>query len=137
MATSNNSHHLTPLCHCFGGCCVCLQLQFETCEMHTRANCLHKHYSTQIIYCRSCTNCVSPNSLAMLEALPYFEGRLLILVPNIRQGKCFFSVMLCCMGSAVYLAGRHVKKSRKLDLKILCSEAHLLHLKQINSYKYY
>ena len=25
-----------------------------------------------------------PNSLAMLEALPYFEGRSLILAPNIR-----------------------------------------------------
>ena len=56
------------------------------------------------------------NSLAMLEAIPYFEDSSLILAPNLRQGKCFFCVLVCCTGSAVYLAGRHVKKSRKLDL---------------------
>ena len=48
----------------------------------------------------------------MPEALPYFEGRLLIFAPNIRQGKCFFGVLVCCMTSAVYLAGQHVKKSK-------------------------
>ena len=58
-----------------------------------------------------------PNSLAMVEALPYFESRSLILAPNIRQGKRFCSGVVCCMGSAVYLAGRHLKKSRKLVLR--------------------
>ena len=43
----------------------------------------------------------------MLEALPYFESRSLILAPNTRQGKRFFSVLVCCMSSAVYLAGRY------------------------------
>ena len=43
-----------------------------------------------------------PNSLAMLEALPYFEGRSLILAQKYKARK-------------EYLAGRHVKKSRKLD----------------------
>ena len=32
------------------------------------------------------------------------EGRLLVLAPNIRQGKRFVNVLACCMGSAVYLA---------------------------------
>ena len=52
----------------------------------------------------------------MLEALLYLEGRLLIFVANIKQGNRFFSVLVCCAGSAVYLAGRHVKKSQELDL---------------------
>ena len=46
----------------------------------------------------------------------YFEGRSLILVPNIRQEKRYFCVLVCCTCSAMYLAGRHLKKSRKLDL---------------------
>ena len=51
----------------------------------------------------------------MLKVLPHFESRLLILVPNIRQGKCFFCVLYRynCV-----LAGWHVKKSQKLDLEI-------------------
>ena len=50
-----------------------------------------------------------------------FEGRSLILAPNIRQEKRFFSVLVCFTGSVVYLAGRHVKKSGKLDLNSLRS----------------
>ena len=30
----------------------------------------------------------------VLEALPYLEGRLLILAPNIRQEKCYFWCVL-------------------------------------------
>ena len=56
-----------------------------------------------------------------LEAMPYFASRSLILAPNIRQEKRFFSVLVCCTGSAVYLAGRHVQKI-ELELKILRSE---------------
>ena len=82
---------------------------------------------TIIIYFGSCTN--APNSLAMLEALPYFKGRSLILAPNIRQGKRFFCVLMCCAGIAQCIAGRHVKKSKiGLELKILRSEAHFLRL---------
>ena len=66
---------------------------------------------------------------AMLETLPYFEGRSLILAPHITQGKRFFCVLLCCIGSAVYLGGGLVKKLEK----ILCSEAHFLRLKQSNT----
>ena len=73
-------------------------------------------------------------SWAMLAALPYFEGRLLILAPNIRQLKQFFSVLVCCTGSIVYLSGRHVRKIA-LELKVLCSEA-LLYAQQLNSYKH-
>ena len=54
----------------------------------------------------------------MLEACGIFEDRSLTLVPNIRQGKCFFHVLVCCIGSAVYLAGQI-----GLELKILYSEA--------------
>jgi len=32
-----------------------------------------------------------------------------------KAGKRFFCVLMCCTGSAVYLAGRHLKKSQKLD----------------------
>ena len=70
--------------------------------------------SRQFIYCRSCTSAHPLNPLAMIEALPYFEGRSLIFAANTRQGNHFFSVLMCC--STVYLAGQHVKKSRKLDL---------------------
>jgi len=79
----------------------------------------------------------SANSLAVLETLLYVEGRLLILAPNIRQWKCFFCVLMCCTGSAVYLAGSHLKKSQKLDLKILHSKAHLLCLKQLKFIQIY
>ena len=74
-----------------------------------------------------------PKLTGDVEASPYFEGRSLTLAPNIRQGKHFFCVPVCCMGNAVYLAGRHLKKIG-LELKILCSEEHFLRLKQ---FKYY
>ena len=51
------------------------------------------------------------NSLAKLEAIPYFEGSSLILAPNLRQGKRFFCVLVCSKGSIVYLAGRHLKRN--------------------------
>ena len=54
----------------------------------------------------------------MLEVVPYFEGSSLTLAPNLRQGERFFCVLVCCTGSAVYLAGRHLKKSGKLDLNL-------------------
>ena len=82
----------------------------------------HPNYSLQKLHKRA-----SPNSLAMLEAFPYFEGRSLILVQNIRQGKHFFCALVCCIGSTVYLAGQHVKKSG-LELKIPRSEAHFLQI---------
>ena len=34
------------------------------------------------------------HSLAMLGALPYFEGSSLILAPNLRQGKRFLCVLV-------------------------------------------
>ena len=71
------------------------------------------HYGNYLL--RKCTNACSQTQQVVLEALPYFEGRLLILVPNIRQNKHYFCVLVCCTGSGVYLAGRHLKKSRKLD----------------------
>ena len=61
--------------------------------------------------------CVSPNSLEILEVLPYFKGRLLILASKIRQEKCSFCILVCCTGSAVYLGGRHVKKILKIGLE--------------------
>ena len=39
---------------------------------------------------RKMHECASPNTLAMLKALSYFEGRSLILVPNVRQGSSVF-----------------------------------------------
>ena len=71
-----------------------------------------------------------------IKALPYYEGRLLILVPSIRQGKCFFCVLACCMGSAVYFAGQHVKNLKNWTrIEILRSKAHILDLKQVSSSK--
>ena len=52
---------------------------------------------------RKCTGTRSQTHQVMLEVLPYFEGRLLILAPNLRQGKDFFCVLVCCTGSTVYL----------------------------------
>ena len=49
---------------------------------------------------QGCTNAyASPNSLTMVEALPYFEGRSRILARNVRQGKRFFCVLVCCTSS--------------------------------------
>ena len=90
---------------------------FKTCEMHTSANYLRKQILVDINYLLwTLHERASPNSLVMLEALLYFESRSLILVPNIRHVKHFFSVLVCYTRSAVYLAGRHKSKSRKLDL---------------------
>ena len=72
---------------------------------------VHNNYLLQKLH-----KCASVNSLVMLEAFLYFEGSSLILAPNLRQGKCFFCGLVCCTGSATYLSGRHLKKSRKLDL---------------------
>ena len=73
--------------------------------------CVNNNYLLRKLHKRA-----SPNSMAMLEAFPYFEGSSLILAPNLRQGKRFFCVLVCCTGSTMYLSGRHLKKSRKLDL---------------------
>jgi len=75
---------------------------------------------------------MSLNSLAKLKALLYFEDRSLILVLNIRQGKRFFCVLVCC--SAVCLAGWHIKEilQIRLKLKIQRSKVHFLRLKQQN-----
>ena len=72
---------------------------------------VHNNYLLQKLPKRA-----SVNSLEMFEAIPYFEDSSLILAPNLRQGKRFFCVLVCCTGSTVYLAGQHVTKSRKLDL---------------------
>ena len=72
---------------------------------------VHNNYLLQKL-----PKCTFANSLAMLEAIPYFEGSSLILAPNLSQEKCFFCVLVCCTDSAVYLAGRHVKESQRLDL---------------------
>ena len=85
--------------------------RFEICEMHKRANCLRKVGVVHNYLLRTPHERASPNSLAMPEALPYFERRSLILAPNIKQGKRFCSVLVCCTGSVVYLAGRQEKKS--------------------------
>ena len=66
---------------------------------------VHNNYLLQKLH-----ECASVNSLVMLKAFPNFEGSSLILAPNLRQGKRFFCVLVCCTGSAVYLAGRHLKK---------------------------
>ena len=50
-------------------------------------------------------------------------------MPNIRQESVsLHGVLVCFTGNPVYFARQHVKK---LDLKILSSKAHFLHLKQI------
>ena len=65
-----------------------------------------------------CVNTHPQTHRVMLEALPYFENRSLILVPNIRKRGHFFCLLLaCCLSSPVYFAP--VRKSYNLDLKIL------------------
>ena len=45
------------------------------------------------------------------------EHTLRVTLDEVAKCKAgFFCVLVCCTGSAVYLAGRHIKKSRKLDL---------------------
>ena len=51
----------------------------------------------------------------MLEPLPYFENRALILV--LKRGHFFCLLLACCLSSPVYFAP--VRKSYNLDLKIL------------------
>ena len=88
-----------------------------------------------IIYCGSCTNarlqtlwrCSRPCRILKAD-------RLSLIAPNIKR---FFCVLVCFMGSAVYLAGRHVNSKIEPELKILRSEAHFLCLKQFNFYKFY
>ena len=65
------------------------------------------------------------------KACHNFEGRSLILAPNTRQGKCFFCVLVCCPGSTVYLAGRHVKKS-DLNRRFYMLRSTFLTPKQLN-----
>ena len=56
-----------------------------------------------------------PNSSGGVRDLTiYFKGRSLILVPNIRQEKCYFCVLMCCTCSAVHLAERHLKVIAKI-----------------------
>ena len=90
---------------------------------------IHNNYLLQKLH-----KCASANSMAMLEALLYFKGSSFIFAPNLRLGKHFFCVLVCCTGSAVYLAGRHLKKIG-LELKILHSKVHFLRLKQVNIIK--
>ena len=74
-------------------------------------------YCTQLLFIGEAAQMWIPKFTGNAWGLAVFEGRLLILAPNIRQGKCFFSVLGCSTGSTVYLAGRHIKKkSQKLDL---------------------
>ena len=73
------------------------------------------------VHYESCMNTRPQTRQAMLETL-------LILVPNISQGKCYFCVLKCCTGSAVYFC----KAAFKLELNILRSEVHFLLLKQIS-----
>ena len=49
------------------------------------------------------------------RGLDIFRRQIAYPCAIIRQARCFFCVLVCCTGGAMYLAGRHVKKSRKLD----------------------
>ena len=54
-------------------------------EVENIVDIVHNNY-----FLRKLHKHTSQNSLGILEALPYFEPRSLIFVPNIWQGKCFF-----------------------------------------------
>ena len=70
--------------------------------------------------------------LRKLQNVPYFEGSLLILAPNLRQGKRFF----CVVRVAHRAAFKEILKIG-LELQKLRFKVHFLCLKQLNSYKYY
>ena len=59
-------------------------------------------YISNYSWCSTQLFTETANSLAMLEAFPKFKGRLVILVPNISQGKRFFWVLVCYTGREVY-----------------------------------
>ena len=77
---------------------------------------------------------MSPNSLAMLEAVPYFEKQITYPCAKYKARKALFQ----CSG---VLYGWHSVFSRSalkeigVESKVICSKAHFLRLKQLNSYK--
>ena len=94
----------------------------ENFEGHAVTSCLYMQLLVDIVHNNfrygRCVNAHPQTHWVMLEALPYFENRALILVPNIRKRGLFFCLLLaCCLSSPVHFAP--VRKSYNLDLKIL------------------
>ena len=81
-----------------------LKVTIETYEMHTRVNCLYKQLQMTyviIIYWGSCTN-ERPKLTSDARGIAIFRRQITYPCTKYKARK-------------VYLAGRHVKKSRKLD----------------------
>ena len=80
-----------------------------------------------MVYVSDYSWCVHNNYCGSTKAHPLTHWRcsrpsriskaVLLSLPQFKARKArFFCVLVCCTGSAVYLSGEHLKKSRKLNL---------------------
>ena len=69
----------------------------ENFERHAVVSCLYMHLLADIVHNNfqygRCVNAHPQTHRVMLEALPYFENRSLILAPNIRKRGHFFCLL--------------------------------------------